>query len=127
MALRCAKTLDLFYSLFADTVAETSMVEDWTFMYNRYTRIHLVDTPGFDDTNKKDVEVLREIASWLVVSANNDILLSGLVYLHPMTDNRFRGSAMRNLYMFKKLCGERCLPSVVLATTMWDLVSFAEG
>jgi len=37
------------------------------------------------------------------------------------------GSAMKNLRMFKKLCGEDGLPSVVLATTFWGNVSLQEG
>ncbi|CAK4034540.1 P-loop containing nucleoside triphosphate hydrolase [Lecanosticta acicola] len=110
-----------------DLQSQTSEVEDWTFYWNRRTRVHLIDTPGFDDTNRKDVEVLRDIASWLVVTARQDILLSGLVYLHPISDNRFRGSALRNLFMFKQLCGSSCLPSIVLATTMWDIVPIEDG
>lgn len=65
-------------------IAETSEVEDWTFMYKPGLRVHLIDTPGFDDTNKKDVEVLRDIAGWLGVTYKKKILLSGLIYLHPI-------------------------------------------
>jgi predicted nucleic acid-binding Zn-ribbon protein len=108
-------------------IAETSEVEDWTFMYNPVLRVHLIDTPGFDDTNKKDVEVLRDIAGWLGVTYKKKILLSGLIYLHPISGNRLRGSALRNLFMFKKLCGPECLPGIVLATTMWGLVNPADG
>jgi hypothetical protein len=96
-------------------------------MYNPALRVHLIDTPGFDDTNKKDVEVLRDIAGWLGVTYKKKILLSGLIYLHPISDNRLRGSALRNLFMFKKLCGPDCLPGIVLATTMWDLVDPEDG
>jgi hypothetical protein len=96
-------------------------------MYNPRLRVHLIDTPGFDDTNKKDVEVLRDIAGWLGVTYRQKILLSGLIYLHPISDNRLRGSALRNLFMFKKLCGPDCLPGIVLATTMWGLVSAEDG
>lgn len=108
-------------------IAETSEVEDWTFMYNSVLRVHLIDTPGFDDTNKKDVEVLRDIAGWLGVTYKKKILLSGLIYLHPISDNRLRGSALRNLFMFKKLCGPECLRGIVLATTMWGLVNPEDG
>jgi hypothetical protein len=96
-------------------------------MYNDSLRVHLIDTPGFDDTNKKDVEVLRDIAGWLGVTYKKSILLSGLIYLHPISDNRLRGSALRNLYMFKKLCGPDCLPGIVMATTMWGLVDPEDG
>lgn len=115
-------------SISADSsVKGTSEVEDWTFMYNKFLRVHLIDTPGFDDTKKKDVEVLRDIAGWMGEKYKQSILLSGLIYLHPISDNRLRGSALRNLYMFKKLCGPECLRGIVLATTMWDLVPFEDG
>ena len=110
-----------------NVIAETSEVEDWTFMYNPVLRVHLIDTPGFDDTKKKDVEVLRDIAGWLGVTYKKRILLSGLIYLHPISDNRLRGSALRNLFMFKKLCGPECLRGIVLATTMWGLVNPDDG
>jgi len=105
----------------------TSEIEDFAFMYNNSLRVHLIDTPGFDDTNKKDVEVLRDIAGWLGVTYQKKIMLSGLIYLHPISDNRLRGSALRNLFMFKKLCGPECMPGIVLATTMWGLVDPQTG
>ena len=104
-----------------------SQIEDWTFIYNESLRVHLIDTPGFDDTTKKAVEVLRDIAGWLGVTYKKSILLSGLIYLHPISDNRLRGSALRNLCMFKKLCGPECIPGIVLATTMWALVDPEDG
>lgn len=30
-----------------------------------YVNVVLVDTPGFDDTNRSDVEVLRMISNWM--------------------------------------------------------------
>jgi hypothetical protein len=50
----------------------------------------------------------------------NQVKLRGILYLHPITDNRMRGSARRNLFMFKKLCGKEAEKNVVLATTMWE-------
>ena len=89
--------------------------------------IYLIDTPGFDDTNRSDSEVLREIASWLTASYAAKIRLSGIIYLHRISDVRMQGSAKRNLFMFKKLCGPNALNNVILATTMWDRVCEAEG
>jgi hypothetical protein len=42
--------------------------------------------------------------------------------LHPISDNRMRGTARLNLEMFQELCGIDSLRNVVLASTMWDLV-----
>ncbi len=51
---------------------------------------------------------------------SKDIKLSGIIYLHRITDVRFSGSAHKNLSVFKKLCGDKFYPNVVLATTMWE-------
>ncbi|KAI1291428.1 P-loop containing nucleoside triphosphate hydrolase protein [Xylaria venustula] len=67
--------------------------------------VRFVDTPGFSDTN----------------------LLSGIIYLHPISDTRVTHHATKNLQMFQKLTGENNLKNVVLATSMWDKVSREEG
>lgn len=54
-------------------------------------------------------------------------MLTGIIYLHRITDVRIGGSGMKNLRMFRKLCGERGLGSVVLATTMWSLCPAADA
>ncbi len=105
----------------------TTDVEDVWFMYNRGLRVHLVDTPGFDDTNRSDVEVLQNIAHWLSLSFEHGVKLSGIIFLHRISDVRMAGSARRNLSMFKKLCGEICYPSILLATTMWSRVDEPTG
>lgn len=87
---------------------------------NTDKRLFLIDTPGFDDTHKSDTDILREVADWLQRAYQNRILLSGIIYLHRVTDVRMGGSAMKNLRMFKKLCGDDRLANVVLATTMWS-------
>ena len=45
--------------------------------------------------------------------------LSGIIYIHRISDNRFGGVAGRNFNMFRKLCGEPTLKNVVLVTNMW--------
>jgi hypothetical protein len=87
----------------------------------------LIDTPGFDDTHKGDADILCEIADWLDQAYTRQIKLTGIVYLHRIFDNRLAGSAMKNLRMFRKLCGDQGLGSVVLVTTQWSRVSLEEG
>ncbi|KAF8429574.1 P-loop containing nucleoside triphosphate hydrolase protein [Tirmania nivea] len=91
------------------------------------TKLFLADTPGFDDTYKSDTDILREVASWLAEAYKNKIKLAGIIYLHRILDVRLGGSAMKNLRMFKALCGDDGLGSVVLATTRWSSVSAEEG
>lgn len=93
----------------------------------RAYNIYLVDTPGFDDTDRSDTEVLREIASWLTASYSNSIKLHGIIYLHRITDPRMQGPGMRNLHMYKRLCGDQNLSNVVMATCQWERVVEADG
>lgn len=53
--------------------------------------------------------------------------LTGIVYLHRISDVRLAGGGMRLLRVFKKLVGDSNLESVVLGTTMWDNVRAHEG
>jgi DNA repair exonuclease SbcCD ATPase subunit len=96
-------------------------------MYNKNLRVHLIDTPGFDDTNRSDVQVLQDLAHWLSGSFKYGIRLSGVVFLHRISDPRMASSARRNLLMFKKLCGEKAYQSVILGTTHWSNVSPQDG
>jgi hypothetical protein len=91
------------------------------------TKLFLVDTPGFDDTYRSDTDILKEIADWLSTAHEEKIKLAGIVYLHRIEDVRLGGAAMRNLRMFKALCGDNSLASVVLATTRWHNVQLDEG
>lgn len=82
-------------------------------------RVWLIDTPGFDDTNRSDSAVLKDVAYWLASAYTKKIRLAGIIYLHRITDIKMQGSALRNLRMFMQLCGPNNLESVILATTHW--------
>lgn len=83
-------------------------------------RVWLIDTPGFDDTDRLDAEVLKDVAFWLAAAYTSHTQLSGILYLHRITEPRFHGSAKRNLRMFQQLCGTKNLDSVILATIHWS-------
>ena len=118
ISLLCDQKIEIGH----DLQACTSSVD--VYVCNLYPNqtIYLVDTPGFDDTNRSDTEVLREIAGWLTDSYSKDVKLNGIIYFHRISDIRMQGSAKKNLALFKKLCGENALKNVVLATSMWDKV-----
>ncbi|KAI4598704.1 hypothetical protein KJ359_002596 [Pestalotiopsis sp. 9143b] len=80
----------------------------------------LVDTPGFDDSSRDDMEILKSIAGYLGSRGRPSI--SGIIYLHRITDNRMTGTSAVNLQMLKKLCGELFYPHVTLVSTMWDKI-----
>ena len=87
-----------------------------------------MDTPGFNDTTRGETEVLREIADWLDVTYRNPprLKLSGIIYMQALDDRRIYGSTLRNLKMFRDLCGEEPLKNVVFTTTGWGLARKAD-
>ncbi|KAH8725614.1 P-loop containing nucleoside triphosphate hydrolase protein [Phaeosphaeriaceae sp. PMI808] len=90
--------------------------------------VGIVDTPGFDDTERSDAQILDEIVHFLCTQYRLGISLKGIVYMHRITDNKMTGTARRYLEMFKRLCGKQNLKNVVLLTTMWsELTSEAKG
>jgi len=65
---------------------------------------------------------LKEIAFFLGQTYSRGLRLSGLIYLHRITDPKMSGSAVKNLEIFKRLCGANAFPSVCLVTTRWNEV-----
>ena len=86
------------------------------------TTLVLVDTPGFDDIEMSDYQILHAIAAWLENSCEKGQLLSGLVYLHRINNTRMSGSAIRALHLFQRICGEDNYKNVILATTFWNKI-----
>lgn len=80
----------------------------------------LVDTPGFNDTYRSDTDILRSLVNW-VKGSYNEMQLSGIIYLHSISEPRMTGSSLQNLRMFRKLCGDGSLKNVILATTKWGI------
>ncbi|KAF9352060.1 hypothetical protein BGX26_010039 [Mortierella sp. AD094] len=87
----------------------------------------ILDTPGFDDTNRSDTEILTDIADSLVNLYKADFRISGIIYLHNITDTRMRGSSFTNLQMFARLCGEQSYRNVVMLTGRWDSMELADA
>lgn len=87
--------------------------------------VTVVDTPGFDDTWRSDAEILAEITEYLATQYALKIPLKGIIYLHPIYENRMKGSARKYFEMFRLLCGDQALKNVMLVTTRWDTVGRA--
>ncbi|EKM49287.1 uncharacterized protein PHACADRAFT_107075, partial [Phanerochaete carnosa HHB-10118-sp] len=81
--------------------------------------VTLVDTPGFNDTVKTEAEILWLIADFLAVTYKQGRTLNGVIYLTRITDTRMGGIGRKNLRLFRKLCGDETLKSVVIITNMW--------
>ncbi|ETI29374.1 hypothetical protein G647_01827 [Cladophialophora carrionii CBS 160.54] len=104
----------------------TTDIVPWRFKHEGHD-ITLIDTPGFNDTTRGETEVLKEIAEWLALKYKNDnTRLSGIIYMHALDDRRMYGSTLRNLKMFRQLCGEEPMRNVIFTTTGWGTARKAE-
>src|SRR5260221_379327 len=48
--------------------------------------------------------------------------LSGVIYVHRISDFRMGGISTRNFRLFRQLCGDTTLKNVVIVTNMWGEV-----
>ncbi|KAL8979899.1 MAG: hypothetical protein Q9205_004877 [Flavoplaca limonia] len=87
----------------------------------------LVDTPGFNDTHRSDTEILTALADWMKSSYQEKMFLSGIIYLHAISETRMTHSSLENLRMFHKLVGDHNLKNVILATTKWSVTPLEDG
>src|SRR3954453_7445858 len=110
----------------ADTPTETSECEAYSFQTHGLT-FTLIDTPGFDDSELDEAAVLSKLALYMALNYRSGTLLNAILYLHPIHERRFEGSARDNLAMFQSLCGEDFYSNVILATSFWSEVSEAQG
>lgn len=83
-------------------------------------RAHLIDTPGFDDSERTDVQILQEIVFWLTQAYDNGFFLNGIVLLHDINAPKFAGPPKQFFEIFKALVGEKAYKAVYLAATFWD-------
>ncbi|KAF9421204.1 hypothetical protein BGZ76_004005, partial [Entomortierella beljakovae] len=84
--------------------------------------VMILDTPGFDDTERSDGEILEDIASYLELIYSHGYRIYGIIYLHNITETRMRGTSLKNLEIFAKLCGKETYKNVVMLSGRWNSV-----
>ena len=89
-------------------------------------RAFMIDTPGFDDTSRPDAEILKGIAFFLTALQQSGKRLAGLIYMHRITDVRMGGSAVRNLELFRRICGPSTFRHLALVSSMWGMLKSEE-
>ncbi|KAH7411576.1 P-loop containing nucleoside triphosphate hydrolase protein [Phaeosphaeria sp. MPI-PUGE-AT-0046c] len=100
----------------------TSKVETTRFRIdNRW--VTLIDTPGFDDTELDDTDILRMIADFLASTYKHQMFLTGIVFLQGINSNRVTGSERTRTRLFEKVCGPGAYSNIVIGTTMWNQIS----
>ena len=91
------------------------------------SKVLLIDTPGFDDTNRPDGEILSEIAKILSAQYELGMQLKGVIYIHRITDIRYSRAAVKTFDIFKGICGQDALKNVLLVTSRWDAIQESVG
>ena len=89
---------------------------------NKPYNLFLADTPGFDDDSRSDTNLLINIVTSLNDMRKQHIKLSGIIYLHRITDNRIGGVASRNLRMLHELVGADKMKNVLFVSNRWEEV-----
>ena len=86
--------------------------------------IVLIDTPGFDDDSRSDVEILEELAAWMARDGHlKHKQLDGLILLHPITVLRAGGAERKRTRLLKNILGAQAYKHIVIATTMHEHLS----
>jgi len=86
--------------------------------------IVLIDTPGFDDDSRSDVEILEELAAWMAKDGHLEHKqLDGLILLHPITVLRAGGAERKRTRLLKNILGPQAYKHIVIATTMHEHLS----
>jgi len=81
----------------------------------------LIDTPGFDDSMRSDVEILADIAKWLDEKGYTKTRpVDGLILLHPATHTVVSGNERKRTRLLEKILGAGAYNRIVIATTMWE-------
>lgn len=98
----------------------TQKVEPTTMFTVDGKPVVVVDCPGFDDTYLSETEILKSLAGFLTVAYSQNFKITGLLYMHKITDTRVGGASFRHMNMFKELCGTDSLKNVVYVMNMWS-------
>ncbi|KAF5372401.1 hypothetical protein D9757_011614 [Collybiopsis confluens] len=96
----------------------TSQIQSHKFSFEGRD-VTIIDVPGFDDSSKSDIDILKIITEFLATEYKAKRRLTGILYFHRISDVRMGGASRRNYTMFEKLVGP-ALPNVSIVTTRWD-------
>ena len=67
------------------------------------------------------------IHRYFVIRYEKGFKLTGIIYFHRITDQRFTGIDVQNLRVFRKLCGDQTLKNVTILTNMWENIKPEDG
>lgn len=83
--------------------------ETETFTFSRRSAcdlsFNIVNTPGFNGLKKTDIEITMGLASIFEITFCSQFMVSGVVFMHKITDARFEASILMNLRYWRKAEG----------------------
>ncbi|KAH7102379.1 P-loop containing nucleoside triphosphate hydrolase protein [Auriculariales sp. MPI-PUGE-AT-0066] len=85
----------------------------------------LIDCPGFDDTgDRSDVSIFNELAGYIhaIDPTGGHNHITGILFVHRISDNRFTTLQSRIARTIAKICGEPAMKNAVICTTHWDTI-----
>ena len=85
-------------------------------------KIVILDSPGFDDSERSDAVILQMIASWMTYLYKSGKALVGIIYVQDMLSVRVGRSSRMSMKMFQEMCGVGCLRNVILLLNKCALV-----
>ncbi|KAF5359457.1 hypothetical protein D9756_003448 [Leucocoprinus leucothites] len=87
-------------------------------------QVIFVEAPGFD-FDRDEEKMAKKLEEWLKKAASKNLKISGVLYLHRITDLKLSNPPIQHLVLLRKLCEQsiKGFPNrIVLVTTMWDLL-----
>jgi hypothetical protein len=97
----------------------TQETAEYIVLYRGY-EVHLLDTPGFDDDGCDDAHILQDIANRINIIYLDGIKLSGILYLHDITQDRVKGTGIRSIRLLEEILGSEHWNRCTLVTTKWS-------
>lgn len=97
----------------------TVETRSWSYTTSGGSAIALIDTPGLNDQNRPDTEILTSIVDYI---RQRRLEIIAVVYLHRITERKLTGSAKLNLRVLQALCGDHFLRNLILVTSMWEAI-----
>ncbi|KAG2008128.1 TKL/TKL-ccin protein kinase [Coprinopsis cinerea AmutBmut pab1-1] len=110
-------------SLFPCTTATQHVTIDFARRDGSVQRIALVDTPGLNQPVKSDGKVFQEIITYLRKRCRQGISRGGVIYLHDLSDCRWRNNMHNELRLLNSAFrehGGKVRQRICLATTKWE-------
>jgi hypothetical protein len=106
--------------------AVTQEAKSYPMVY-KSREVFLIDSPGFDDDNLCDDDVLQKIADFINNVYNLGWTIGGIIYLHDIGRVRMGNVGTLNVRVLESLTGKDNWNNISLVTNKWGTTGSPEG